>query len=257
VAELFTISSIAALVTLAALEIVLGIDNIVFIAIVTGRLPQAQRPKAQQLGLALAAIGRIALLTAIAWLVTLDQTTILDIADYTLTVKDLILLLGGLFLLAKATWEIHEGLEEHHAGPKVKGKKSFGSAIFQILMLDLVFSIDSVLTAVGMVRPEDYKAAHLPGTGIPWTALFIMAAAVVLAIAVMLLFTRVVSRFIEQHPTLKMLALSFMLLIGVVLVAEGFHQHIPRGYIYFSMGFSLFVEVLNLRLRGKRAAAAD
>lgn len=249
-AELLTFSSLAALATLAALEIVLGIDNVVFLAILSGRLPEHQRRAARLIGLSLAALGRIALLFAITWVITLDKAELFTLAGHTFTVKDLILAAGGLFLLAKATWEIHHSLEagpdHHEAAPAGPTKKvaGFGMTLVQIFALDMVFSIDSVLTAVGMVKPDDFDER--------WVPLAIMITAIVLAIAVMLIFAGALSRFIERHPTMKMLALSFLLLIGLVLVAEGLGQHIPRGYIYFSMGFSLFVELLNLRFTAKR-----
>lgn len=251
-AELFTFSSLAAFATLAALEIVLGIDNVVFIAILTGKLPEEQRATARSIGLALAAIGRIVLLLAITWVITLDKTTLFTVKEHAFTIKDLILVVGGLFLIAKATWEIHHSLEASlQSGtltdPARHGRRvgfGFAGTIAQVLALDLVFSIDSVLTAIGMVNPADYEAR--------WVPLTIMIAAIVLAIAIMLFFAGAISSFIEKHPTMKMLALSFLLLVGIVLCAEAFSQHIPRGYIYFAMGFSLFVELLNLRFTGKR-----
>lgn len=274
--ELLRADSLAAFATLAALEIVLGIDNVVFIAILSGKLKKDLQAKARQLGLALAAAGRIILLFGVAWIITLDATTF-DILGYELSIKDGILIAGGLFLLAKATWEIHhsldaareraeragrgEGAQEQQAQDEVEGKgpsaadvvgATFGGVIVQILLLDLVFSIDSVLTAVGMVELDSYQSAPFPGTSIPWPPLVVMISAILVAIAVMLIFAGPLARFIEKHPTMKMLALSFLLLIGMVLVAEGLHQHIPRGYIYFAMGFSLFVEMLNLRFTKKK-----
>jgi predicted tellurium resistance membrane protein TerC len=170
------------------------------------------------------------------------------------SVRDLILIAGGMFLLAKATWEIHHTLEGaiHHSEEGSAKPVSFAGVIGQILMLDLVFSIDSVLTAVGMVEPgnpEKFSSPPIPGTTIPWPAMAIMSAAVLTAVAVMLFFITPVSNFIERHPTVKMLALAFLILIGVILVADGFHQHIPRGYVYFAMGFSIFVEMLNLQAK--------
>lgn len=269
------LSSIPALLTLAALEIVLGIDNIVFIAIVTAKLKEAQRATARRIGLALAAIGRIVLLFGITWLIMLQNVKVFQTDAFGLhvdmSVKDLVLLLGGLFLIGKATWEIHHNLEGdvHDHGHATDGANvaraatsTFGAVIVQILLLDLVFSIDSVLTAIGMVDPGDYPQDmwHFPGTTIPWLPIAIMTTAVLIAIAVMLLFVNPVSRFVETHPTVKMLALSFLVLIGVVLCAEAFHQAIPRGYIYSAMGFSLAVELLNQRVTAakqrKRAAAA-
>jgi predicted tellurium resistance membrane protein TerC len=258
-AELLTASSLLALVALAALEIVLGVDNLVFIAILTGRLPKDQRAFGRKLGLSLAAIGRIVLLLAASWVVTLEQSKLFSVGGWELTIRDLILIAGGLFLLAKATWEIHGSLEgelHDHGATASSSQASVGSVIGQILLLDLVFSIDSVLTAVGMVEPEKFTSPPIPGTSVPWPAMAVMGTAVLSAVAVMVWFVNPVSNFIERHPTVKMLALAFLLLIGVVLVAEGLGQHIPRGYIYFAMGFSVFVEMLNLKIRGQSAAKA-
>jgi predicted tellurium resistance membrane protein TerC len=260
--ELIAPSSLLAFVALTALEIVLGVDNLVFIAILTGRLPKEHRAFGRRLGLAMAALGRIVLLFAASWVITLEHSDLISIPrwDIHLTIRDVILLAGGAFLLAKATWEIHESLEgEHH---REEGKKpeqvSVAGIIGQILMLDLVFSIDSVLTAVGMIEPQKFQSAPLPFTSVPWPAMLLMSAAVLTAVAVMLWFITPVSSFIERHPTVKMLALAFLLLIGIILVADGLGQHIPRGYIYFAMGFSIFVEMLNLKLRsnGKKKSAA-
>jgi predicted tellurium resistance membrane protein TerC len=261
--ELLAPQSLMALVSLTALEIVLGVDNLFFIAILTGRLPKQQRAFARRLGLAMAAIGRIVLLFAASWVITLEESELFTITwfglNLTISIRDLILIAGGVFLLAKATWEIHHSLEGeiHHHEEGLKQKQvSVGNVIGQILMLDLVFSIDSVLTAVGMVEPQKFTSAHLPLTSIPWPAMAIMSAAVLAAVAVMLFFITPVSNFIERHPTVKMLALAFLLLIGMILVADGLHQHIPRGYVYFAMGFSIFVEMLNLRAQGRKAKRA-
>ncbi len=232
-----------ALATLTALEIVLGIDNIVFISILAGRLPEAQQAKARSLGLALAMFGRIALLLAIGWVMSLTAPLfVLPFGDPHLaevTGRDLILFFGGLFLVYKSTSEIHnklEGDEEEHAA----GKKavSFASVIAQILLLDLVFSLDSVITAVGMADEVG-----------------VMIAAVIIAIGIMMLSANAISSFIQNHPTVKMLALSFLLMIGFVLIAEGFGREIPKGYIYGAMAFSLFVETLNLRAKRKKRDA--
>ncbi len=267
--ELLTFNSLAALATLAILEIVLGIDNIVFLAILTGKLPEEQQPRARTLGLALAALGRVALLLAISWVITLDKTVLFQLpfdipggphaveqptrnasarAVTPITAKDLVLLVGGLFLLAKSTWEIGHQMEpKAHGRAKVYG--SLAMVLAQIVAIDLVFSLDSVLTAVGMVRPEDYDE-H-------WVPLTIMISAVLLAIAVMLIFSGPIARFVNRHPSVKMLALAFLILIGVVLVAEGLHTHVPRGYIYFAMSFSLLVEMLNLRAANRAIEKAQ
>ncbi len=257
--ELLTLTSLIAFVALAALEIVLGVDNLVFIAILTGRLPPEKRAMGRQVGLALAAIGRIVLLFAASWVMTLDESKLISVGEWELTARGLILIAGGLFLLAKATWEIHNNLEGELHDPKSASTAttaSVANVIGQILLLDLVFSIDSVLTAVGMVQPEKFTSAPIPGTSVPWPAMLLMASAVLSAVAVMVWFINPVSNFIERHPTVKMLALAFLLLIGMILVAEGLGQHIPRGYIYFAMGFSIFVEMLNLKMRGRKKAAA-
>jgi predicted tellurium resistance membrane protein TerC len=261
--ELLAPSSLMAFVALTALEIVLGVDNLVFIAILTGRLPPEKRAMARRLGLGMAAFGRIALLLAASWVITLEQAKLLTIGEVELSIRDVILIAGGAFLLAKATWEIHESLEgESQHGAEAGGaqKVSVANVISQILMLDLVFSIDSVLTAVAMVEPGNaakFTSPPIPFTTVPWPAMALMSAAVLVAVAVMLWFITPVSNFIERHPTVKMLALAFLLLIGMVLVADGFHQHVPRGYIYFAMGFSIFVELLNIKAHGRKKAAAE
>jgi predicted tellurium resistance membrane protein TerC len=230
--SLFTYENLAALAALAGLEIVLGIDNIVFLAIVTAKLPAAMQGRARQVGL-LAAMGmRIALLLCISWIMGL-KGELFAVAGQGLSGKDLILLGGGLFLIAKATYEIHHKLEAAgvpEADAAAKSAASFGAAIAQVMMIDLVFSLDSVITAVGMAKHVE-----------------IMIAAIVISVGVMMLAAGPVSAFVERHPTLKMLALAFLVLIGVLLVAEGFHQHINRGYVYFAMAFALVVEMLNIR----------
>lgn len=223
------------LLSLTALEVVLGIDNIVFISILAEKLPAEQQSRARRLGLAMALGTRIILLFSLAWIIGLTAP-LFTIAGFTLSGRDLILLIGGLFLLGKSTFEIHEKLEgtaEHEKAVKVT---TFSSVIVQILLLDIVFSLDSVITAVGMVR-----------------SINIMIAAVIIAVIIMLISMDAISNFVSRHPTIKMLALSFLLLIGFTLVVEGLHQHIEKGYIYFAMGFSLFVEFLNLRLRQRSA----
>ncbi|HZI86877.1 MAG TPA: TerC family protein [Pyrinomonadaceae bacterium] len=220
-----------AFLTLTALELVLGIDNIIFISILAGKLPPDQRKKARTLGLALAMITRVLLLLSLSWIIRLTAP-LFTVLSQEISGRDLILIVGGLFLLGKSTFEIHGKLEgeEGHASARVG--PSFTSVLIQILMLDVVFSLDSVITAVGMV---DNVA--------------IMIAAVVVSIVFMMAFAGPISGFVERHPTVKMLALSFLLLIGVTLIVEGFDHHIPKGYIYFAMAFSVFVEMLNLRLR--------
>jgi len=224
-----------ALITLTALEIVLGIDNIVFISILAGKLPTDQQARARTVGLALAMITRILLLLSIAWIIRLTAP-LFSVLGQDISGRDLILIIGGLFLLTKSTHEIHQKLEgeEGHSSKRVAA--SFSSVIVQILLLDVVFSLDSVITAVGMVDE-----------------IAIMIAAVVIAVGFMLVFAGAISRFVEAHPTVKMLALSFLILIGVNLIAEGIGQHIPKGYIYFAMAFSVGVEMLNLRLRARAA----
>jgi len=263
-AELLSTDLLMAFLTLAALEIVLGVDNLVFIAILAGKLPEEQQPVARRVGLVLAALGRIILLFMIAWVVSLDQSVLFTMGGKDISIKDLILVVGGVFLIGKATWEIHHKIEAALAAgtdheDQQKAKVSFSAVIMQIVLLDLVFSIDSVLTAVGMVDVDaaNYTSAAIPLTGVPWPPMVVMCGAVVLAIAVMLGFAGPLSRFIEKHPTFKMLALSFLLLIGVVLVAEGMHFHIPRGYIYFAMGFSLLVQFLNMKLVSNKLAKAE
>jgi predicted tellurium resistance membrane protein TerC len=224
-----------ALVTLTALEIVLGIDNVVFISILAGKLPREQQARARTVGLGVAMISRILLLLSISVIIELTEP-IFTVFEEEFSGRDIILLGGGLFLLGKSTFEIHDKLEgrEGHASAKVA--PSFASVIIQILLLDAVFSLDSVITAVGTA--DDVE---------------VMIAAVMIAVGVMLVSSGVISAFVDRHPTVKILALSFLLLIGMSLVAESLDQHIPKGYIYFAMAFSVFVEVLNLRIRAKPA----
>jgi predicted tellurium resistance membrane protein TerC len=220
-----------AFATLTSLEIVLGIDNIVFISILSGRLPPEQQGRARTVGLALAMITRILLLLAIAWIIGLTAPLFAVLGEE-ISGRDIILVAGGLFLVAKSTYEIHHKLEgDAGHDPAMRSYPTFAAVITQILLLDLVFSLDSVITAVGMVEQVG-----------------VMIAAVVVAVIVMLVAAGPISRFVERHPTIKMLALSFLLLIGVTLILEGFDQHVPKGYIYFAMAFSLFVELLNLRV---------
>jgi predicted tellurium resistance membrane protein TerC len=232
VGAFLTADGLLALATLSAMEIVLGIDNVVFIAILVSRLPEAQREYGRRLGLTLALGIRIGLLFAISWMMGLT-TPLLTVLGRGISGRDLILLGGGLFLIFKATWEIHDKLEASHPErSKGRARAAFVLVLAQILLLDIVFSLDSVITAVGM-------ANNLP----------IMVAAMVIAMLVMLVSAGTVSRFIEHHPSLKILALAFLLLIGVMLVAEGMGTHMEKGYIYFAMAFSLFVEMLNMRYR--------
>ena len=227
------------LLTLTALEVVLGIDNIIFISILAGKLPPGEQKKARQLGLTLALVTRVLLLLSLTWLMGMTKPLFtLPILDHGISGRDLILLIGGLFLIGKSVVEVHdklEGEDGHATAPK--GRISFASVIVQILLLDIVFSLDSVITAIGM--------ADVVG---------VMIAAVVIAIGVMLVFAGAISDFVNRHPTIKMLALSFLILIGVTLVGEGLGRHIPKGYIYFSMAFALGVEMLNLRIRTKQKA---
>lgn len=227
----------AALFTLAALEIVLGIDNVIFLSIMANKLPEAQRARARSLGLIGACLTRVLLLLSLAWLARLTQP-LFHVGDWPVSGRDLILLGGGLFLLAKSALEIHSSVEGHHEGEasaaaKVAGA-SFAMVIVQIMILDIVFSLDSVITAVGMTD-----------------RLGVMIAAIVIAIGVMMFFAGPIGAFVERHPTIKILALSFLVLIGMALVGEGMHFHVPKGYIYFAMAFSTLVEIINIRMRAK------
>jgi predicted tellurium resistance membrane protein TerC len=224
-----------ALGTLTFLEIVLGVDNVIFISILSGKLPESQQPRARRLGLLGAMVTRVLLLFSLAWIIRLTEPWF-TIVGQEISGRDLILILGGLFLIGKSTYEIHDKLEgeEGHASKKVPA--TFASVIVQIMLLDIVFSLDSVITAVGMVDE-----------------LWVMIAAVIIAVLIMMVSAEPISAFVHKHPTVKMLALSFLLLIGMSLLLEGFDHHIPKGYIYFAMGFSVFVEMINLRIR--RAAA--
>lgn len=235
---LFSAEGLISLFTLMILEVVLGIDNIIFISIVSDRLPKEDQKKARLLGLTLALVMRVGLLMGVSWLVGLKDP-IIKISGFALSWRDLILVAGGLFLLAKSTTEIHakvQGLHEDEHGNDANGKKlSLAGAIIQIILLDIVFSFDSILTAIGLTD-------HIE----------IMIVAVIFSIIIMMVFAEKVSNFVNTHPTVKVLALSFLLMIGMLLVAEGLHAHVPKGYIYASLAFSLFVEVLNLRMRKKK-----
>jgi predicted tellurium resistance membrane protein TerC len=232
--DLFSLENLVALLTLTALEVVLGIDNIVFVVVIAGRLPASVRDTARRLGLGLAMLTRILLLLGISWIMRLTAP-LFSVFEHAVSGRDLVLLLGGLFLIGKATLEMHGKIEEH-ASPEepTRTAGSLLAAVAQIALLDIVFSLDSVITAVGMA--QDVR---------------IMVAAIVVAVAVMLFFSGPVGRFVNRHPTVQMLAFAFLLLVGVFLVAEGLGRHIDRGYIYFAMAFSLFVELLNLRIRSK------
>ena len=223
-----------ALVTLTVLEIVLGVDNIIFISILTGKLPEKQRQPARLIGLGMAMGMRILLLLTLSWIIRLTQP-LFAVLGNEISGRDLILLLGGLFLLGKATHEIHHRLEGVEGSKSSKVKATFGATLVQVTLLDMVFSLDSVITAVGMVR-------EVP----------IMVIAIVIAVGFMMVFAKPLGEFVERPPTVKMLALAFLLLIGMALVADGLDHHIPKGYIYFAMGFSVFVEMLNLRMKAVR-----
>jgi predicted tellurium resistance membrane protein TerC len=223
--------SLIALLTLTVLEIVLGVDNIIFISILSGKLPKEKQNKARLTGLSLAMITRILLLLSLTWLMKLTAP-LFAVSNYEISGKDLILIIGGLFLLAKSTFEIHDKLEGEVEHTRVIKKVSFVSVIVQILLLDIVFSLDSVITAIGMANE-----------------VLIMIIAVIVAVIFMMFFSKMISDFVNDHPTIKMLALSFLILIGVSLIAEGLDQHIPKGYIYFAMAFSVFVEMLNMKMR--------
>ena len=234
-AELLTTDNLIAFITLTFMEIVLGIDNIIFISILAGKLPAEQQASARQLGLLLALGMRIALLLTISFIVTLTLP-LFTILGQEISGRDIVLIVGGIFLIGKATREIHDRLEGETGHGEAKIVPSFRAVIIQILILDVVFSLDSVITAVGMVNE-----------------IAIMIGAVIVSIAIMLLSAGRISDFVNKHPTVKMLALSFLLLIGFMLLLEGFDQHVPKGYIYFAIGFSVFVEMLNLRSKGKNA----
>lgn len=235
---LLTSENLVALLTLTLLEIVLGIDNVIFISILAGKLPEVERRKARLIGLSLALGARVVLLFSLSWVMRLT-TDLFQLFGMGISGKDLVLILGGLFLVGKATHEIHAKLEAGEHAPDAR-QASFASVVVQILLIDIVFSLDSVITAVGMV-----------------SEIGIMIAAVVVSILVMMVFAGKIGAFVERHPAIKMLALSFLILIGVMLVAQGFDQKIEKGYIYFAMAFSLGVELLNMRFRKKSAVKAS
>lgn len=235
---LFDINIWTALITLTILEIILGIDNIVVISILTGKLPAHQQPKARQIGIALAIITRILFLLSLVWLASLT-TKLFTIFGNDLSMRDLILIVGGLFLIYKATHEIHGVMEVKAEDRKPKVMAAFGAVVMQILVFDIIFSLDSVITAIGMAQQVG-----------------VMIAAVIIAMLMMLVASNSISAFIDKHPSLKMLALSFLLMIGVTLIAEGFELHIPKGYIYFAMGFSGFVETMNILAATRKSETA-
>ncbi|MDD0840483.1 TerC family protein [Curvibacter sp. HBC61] len=227
-----------AFATLTALELVLGIDNVIFISVLVDRLPPAKRELARRLGLFMAMFMRIGLLLVLSWIIGLTAP-VFSVAGQDISGRDLILICGGLFLIWKSTGEIHQTLEGEEDHADGKGRSSFMSVIIQIMLVDLVFSLDSIITAVGMV--DDVR---------------VMIAAVVASVGLMMVFAGAIGRFVSDHPTIKMLALSFLVVVGVVLIAEGFDHHVPKGYIYFAMAFSVAVEMLNIRLR-RRVSTAD
>jgi predicted tellurium resistance membrane protein TerC len=229
--HLLTTEGLVSLLTLTFLEIVLGIDNVVFISIISDRVPLEQRNKSRTVGIALALVARIVLLLMINWIIGLSKP-LFSINDFTMSIRDLILIAGGLFLIGKSTTEIHAKLEGAEHTTKKTKTLTFGAAIVQIIIIDLVFSLDSILTAIGLVEN-----------------VLIIVIAIVISLAVMLAFVKTISEFISKHPAMKVLAISFLIMIGTLLVVEGFHGHIPRGYIYFSMAFALGVEILNMKIR--------
>jgi predicted tellurium resistance membrane protein TerC len=231
--HLLTTEGLVSLLTLTFLEIILGIDNVVFISIVSGKVPPADQNKARTLGIALALIARIALLLTISWIIGL-QKPFFTVNDFALSWRDLILIAGGLFLIAKSTSEIHAKLEGKPEDSQVIKPLKLGGAIIQIILIDLVFSLDSILTAIGLVEN-----------------VLIIVIAIVISLVVMLVFVKKISEFILRHPAMKILAISFLIMIGTLLVVEGLHIHVPRGYIYFSMAFALAIEFLNMKIRKK------
>ncbi len=237
--EFFSTEIIVSLITLTFLEIVLGIDNIVFISIVSGRLPVSQQKKARVIGISMAFLGRVLLLLAINWIIGLSKP-LFTISQFTISYRDIILIVGGLFLIGKSTSEIHNRIEGKPEGAEKTKKLTMRSAIVQILLLDLVFSLDSIITAIGLVEN-----------------VVVIVIAIVISLAVMLLFAKRISDFINNHPAMKILAISFLIMIGTVLVIEGLHVHVPKGYIYVSMAFALGIEVINMRIsrKSKRTAA--
>lgn len=234
--SLLTTEGLVSLLTLTFLEIVLGIDNVVFISIISGRVPAADQKKARNLGIALALVARILLLLTVNWIIGL-QKPFFSVNDFDFSWRDLILIGGGLFLIGKSTSEIHAKLEGHHENGMINKPLTLGGAIIQIILIDLVFSLDSILTAIGLVEN-----------------VLIIVIAIVISLVVMLVFVNTISNFIARHPAMKLLAISFLIMIGTLLVVEGLHIHVPRGYIYFAMAFALGVEILNMKIRKKSTA---
>jgi predicted tellurium resistance membrane protein TerC len=236
------------LVVLTLLEIVLGIDNIIFISIVTDKLAKENQRKARVLGLSLALIIRLVLLALVSWIMSMDKEPVFTLFDKGFTVHDLILLAGGLFLIYKATKEMHSSVKGTHDEAEKKQSTKVGAVITQIVLIDIVFSFDSIITAIGMTNDISSKAPKLPN-GHEQSALVIIYLAVIISMGVMLLFAKPISNFINNRPTIKMIALGFLVTIGVILIAEGFGEHIPKGYIYFAMAYALIMEFLNIRMR--------
>lgn len=237
--EFFSTEIIVSLITLTFLEIVLGIDNIVFISIVSGRLPVSQQKKARIIGISVAFLGRILLLMAINWIIGLSKP-LFTISDFTISYRDIILIVGGFFLIAKSTSEIHKRIEGKSEGTEKTKKLTLRSAIIQIILLDVVFSLDSIITAIGLVEN-----------------VVVIVIAIVISLVVMLVFAKRISDFINNHPAMKILAISFLIMIGTVLVIEGLHVHVPKGYIYVSMAFALGIEVINMRISRKSKRTAE
>lgn len=237
--ELFTVASLISLLTLSVLEVVLGIDNIIFISIIAGKLPKMKQGRARAIGLMMALVMRVILLFSISWIVGLKEA-LFNIGDFAVTGRDLILFSGGVFLLYKTTIELHNKIQGYGEEAMSVKKVSFNAIVLQIVLIDIVFSFDSILTAVGLV-----------------SNLLIMILAVIIAMIIMIIFSGKVSDFINENPTIKVLALSFLLMIGVILILESFHEHVDKKFIYISIAFSLFVELLNIRMRKKETKATD
>lgn len=245
---LFTGVGVFYLVILTLLEIVLGIDNIIFISIVTDKLPKENQRKARVLGLTLALVIRLLLLSLVSWIMSMDKEPLFSVLEKGFTVHDLILIAGGLFLIYKATKEMHSSVKGGHEDAEKKQSTKMRAVITQIVLIDIVFSFDSIITAIGMTNDISHQVPKLPN-GEAQSALVIIYLSVIISMAIMLLFARPISNFINNRPTIKMIALGFLVTIGVILIAEGFGEHIPKGYIYFAMVYALIVEFLNIRMR--------